>query len=1311
MTAVAVNPPRDHGFLAADDPLRLFLEVRELIDADQRATLELEKRRAARRRALEREQELELRLADEARAAENNSLEREYQRVLAELCTSIEPRRKSVLTHFERVTSQVEAEYKTGTRRNEKTLSDARYEASMVFEASKQASKESFAKIGARLEDEFERIEGLRQAVHHHLADWKLPDPTLDGSAMPPLALDDPLAALKSRLADAERKVEALGTVAVAPHASLWKIAGTVLLVGGLGFRPAGWVLGSPLGEALWISLVVAGGLTVRVRAFLKGRYHAYHMARGAVEAINVVVSLRRLCLENVNQSYKRERARLKQDKDQAERRAEVLFKQSTDALEKRRRDELEQADEQRKTQLAELARVEAETTREANEKYPILLRENAARHQTLRETILARHAEQVTREEADFEAESARLEEAWEQGKARFHAEVARIRDAVASAFPPWRSLQPSTWKPPEQTPPVIPFGTVEMSLVAPKSKRESSRARTSEPFHAELPALLPLSGKSSLLLKVGQEGRVQAEQSMLSVMLRLLTAMPPGQVRFTILDPVGLGQGFSSLMQLADFEESLVTSRIWTEPQFIGERLADLTEHMETVIQKYLRNEFQTIEEYNARAGEVAEPFRFLVVANFPVNFNDEHARRLVSIVGSGARCGVHTLISVDQRQPMPHQFDLKDLEDHCVTLNWQAGRFHWKGSAIEHCPLTLDVPPPADILPPLLRKIGAAAQHAKRVQVPFEWIAPDPDDWWKGDSRKGIHVPLGRAGAVKRQALRLGEGTSQHVLVAGKTGSGKSTLLHALITNLSLIYSPKEVELYLVDFKKGVEFKVYATHALPHARVVAVESDREFGLSVMQKLDAELRRRGELYRQTGVNDLDGYRRARPEEIMPRILLIVDEFQEWFTEDDKISQDAALLLDRLVRQGRAFGIHVLLGSQTLGGAYSLARSTLGQMAVRIALQCSEADAHLILSEDNSAARLLSRPGEAIYNDSNGTVEGNNPFQVVWLDDEKREEYLTRIDQRWKSLGETTEQIVFEGNVPADITKNPFLKRALAMREWPQMPATYHAWLGEAIEIKDPTAASFRAGSGNNLLLVGQRDEAALATTMNAIVGLSAQLSPGIPEEEAPTGEPNGTRFFILDSTPVDAPIAGQFAKLAHAIPHAISIGGSREISSMLEHLAAELDRRQNDPDRRYPPLFLVVFGLQKFRDLRKQEEDFGFSRATDEPASPAKQFAALIQEGPALGIHVLTWCDSLGNVQRALDRALLREFELRVLFPMSVNDSTLLADSPIAGRLGPHRAVFVREDENRLEKFRPYDLPSDTWLLGARDALKKGP
>src|SRR5438093_2244504 len=239
----------------------------------------------------------------------------------------------------------------------------------------------------------------------------------------------------------------------------------------------------------------------------------------------------------------------------------------------------------------------------------------------------------------------------------------------------------------------------------------------------------------------------------------------------------------------------------------------------------------------------------------------------------------------------------------------------------------------------------------------------------------------------------------------------------------------YAPDEVKFYLIDFKKGVEFKTYAMHSLPHARAIAVESDREFGLSVLQRIDAELTRRGNLFRNAAVQDLAAYR-ATTGESMPRTLLIIDEFQEFFTEDDKLAQDASLLLDRLVRQGRAFGIHVLLGSQTIGGTSGLPRTTIGQMAVRIALQCSEADSQLILGDNNAAARLLSRPGEAIYNDQGGLIEANSPFQVAWLPDDKREVYLQRVHEKARQLegngkARHPAPIVFEGNAPADIRKN----------------------------------------------------------------------------------------------------------------------------------------------------------------------------------------------------------------------------------------------------------------------------------------------
>ncbi len=88
------------------------------------------------------------------------------------------------------------------------------------------------------------------------------------------------------------------------------------------------------------------------------------------------------------------------------------------------------------------------------------------------------------------------------------------------------------------------------------------------------------------------------------------------------------------------------------------------------------------------------------------------------------------------------------------------------------------------------------------------------------WTVDTTDELRIAIGRTGATKLQMLAIGKGTRQHALFAGKTGSGKSTLFHVIITNLALACSPEQVEFYLIDFKKGVEFKCYADET-PAAR----------------------------------------------------------------------------------------------------------------------------------------------------------------------------------------------------------------------------------------------------------------------------------------------------------------------------------------------------------------------------------------------------------------------------------------------------------------------------------------------------------
>jgi DNA segregation ATPase FtsK/SpoIIIE, S-DNA-T family len=944
-----------------------------------------------------------------------------------------------------------------------------------------------------------------------------------------------------------------------------------------------------------------------------------------------------------------------------------------------------------------------------ADQKYPA--------HVATLEQTLATEVERLERDRDERlaavgrkrDTDWAAMTEAWKAARTSTAGVCAEAARLDAAAFKSWSDLADESVPLPADAPPGLRFGDLALTLERVPGGVSSTEALNAfGPVSWKQPATLAWPVASSLLIKTSAEEKETASAMMQAMTLRIATGLPAGQSRYTIIDPLGLGKQFAGFMHLADYDELLVTSRIWTEPQLIEQKLADITEQMEVVIQKYLRNEYESIGAYNADA-EVPEPYRFVVVANFPANFNETSARRLASIASSGPRCGVYVILSIDPTQQMPSGFSLADVEQHCTVLTLKDGTYTWKDPEWAKWPLSVEQAPSDEVFTKIIQRVGQAAKAAKRVVVPFDRVAPPESEWWHGSTANEVLAPLGPAGAKKLQYLKLGKGTSQHLLIAGKTGSGKSTLMHAMITSLALQYSPNEIQFYLIDFKKGVEFKLYDHYALPHARVIAIESEREFGLSVMEQLDRELKRRGDLFRELSVQNVGGFRQTGHPDPMPRILLIIDEFQEIFVEDDKIAQDATLILDRLVRQGRAFGIHVLLGSQTLGGSYSLPRATMGQMAIRIALQCNEADSSLILSEDNTAARLLTRPGEAIYNDANGMIEGNNPFQVVFLTDEQREQYLGALRRLADARTDIPhlERIVFDGNQAADPALNPLLTELLSSGTvHGHEPVAPLAWMGDAIAIKDPTAAIFRRQGGANMLIVGQREDLGAAILAMSMVSLASGLDP---HPGGGLGRPG--RFVLLEPAIAEEKPDILIAKAAAHLPHDVEVVGRLGVADAVERLAAEVKRRLDEQVLDGEAVFVIVRDLGRFRELRKNEGDFGFSFGGDKKASPADNFLTLLKDGPPVGVHMVIWCDSLTNLQRTFDRNAIKEFELRVLFQMSGNDSSQLVDTPIAAKLGPQRALFIHEETGTLEKFRPYAFPTPEWLDTVSSQMRARP
>src|SRR5262249_38415790 len=146
-------------------------------------------------------------------------------------------------------------------------------------------------------------------------------------------------------------------------------------------------------------------------------------------------------------------------------------------------------------------------------------------------------------------------LARSWKEGLTAVRTEAAAVNSESRRLFPSWSEDSWSGWVPPTTVPPAARFGelTVRMSDWPDGMPRDDQlRGAVLEEFN--LPALAAFQQGCSVLLDAPPEARARAELALQALMFRLLTAAPPGKVRFTIIDPVGLGHNFSAFMHLAD-------------------------------------------------------------------------------------------------------------------------------------------------------------------------------------------------------------------------------------------------------------------------------------------------------------------------------------------------------------------------------------------------------------------------------------------------------------------------------------------------------------------------------------------------------------------------------------------------------------------------------------------------------------------------------------------------------------------------------------------------------------------------------------
>ena len=388
---------------------------------------------------------------------------------------------------------------------------------------------------------------------------------------------------------------------------------------------------------------------------------------------------------------------------------------------------------------------------------------------------------------------------------------------------------------------------------------------------------------------------------------------------------------------------------------------------------------NNVSNIFEYNKSFETNPQWFHLFVLTDFPNGISVDLAQRVLNFMQHGNKAGIFTLLVCNNAAHPAHNWDegevvktIEKMKEYALNVLDSRGIELKVDCDSFGLPLAINKELSIERLPKIIEMLQANAESTKQKNVLIDTMFGETDASSK--SSKGIlpaaevlDIPIGvRGGEVQTLKLDTNGGVSPHAVVIGGTGSGKSNLLHTIILSTCYRYSPEEVNLYLIDFKGGNEFKFYEANGIkenqiPHIKLTGLTSDVEDGIAILNNLQNVLADRQEKFLKANVSDIVQYCQAGHK--MPRLFVIVDEIQELFERDDKLGQKAIDILRELFKLGRAYGITILWASQNIPNAPGLRDKVISQIGNRISLKLNEPDDAMDIHNDPIMVRALNRP------------------------------------------------------------------------------------------------------------------------------------------------------------------------------------------------------------------------------------------------------------------------------------------------------------------------------------------------------------
>ena len=751
-------------------------------------------------------------------------------------------------------------------------------------------------------------------------------------------------------------------------------------------------------------------------------------------------------------------------------------------------------------------------------------------------------------------------------------------------------------------------------------------------------------------------------------SVLGRYLAGAQPGKVVIKVFDPKGFVGTSDAFRRKLGYNSTDLYSIDINGRGFFDGILQEIAERKKILSRK------ESVAQYNAnpanRLFKIAQKFYLIIGEN---DFRDHELSLLEDILRESPTCGICLIfLTKDKKFRIPENptSSYFYFDNEAIVQN--------KISHIEYNILS------EEQLSNICQVVKTDYINNKNI-VKFTDFQIPKDYWWKTDCSNTALIPFGLDTENRTVNLAFTQKDAQNTtVVIGTAGSGKSVFIHDIILSAAMKYSPKDLQMYLIDFS-GAEFKVYVRdtfhknedfqYHLPHALVVAPEVEREFGLSILKEIDAIATER----QMKGVNNLSDYNKSHPDKPLPRILVIIDEYQKFFETktakyEDDICIEARKSITRIIKEYRKFGINLILATQELINKATLPYNMIGN--------------HIVFnSQPEDFQNLIRSPmpkldaGVCVYNNNSGrSAEGDrlvHSFYIPELDRDLivKDIHLHSIKTNCSGVNHPT---VFKARELPDIDDNNRYNPEYSKSE--SNPSIIYPYIGESIEISDYYLSfPLTKNTSNNILIAGGDYIHRVPETVAKCL-ITSTMNP-FSDGEA--------EYFIFNFLETNHTTTKSLHKLFdNSDDLKITIIES-DFESHLSKIKSIKDKRNKDTT---PWIFLYIIGY---------DSNHVFSKELTRENQPLSDLIEILESGPAKGITTIIQSINISSLVGHLGLKRVQDhFNHKIVFQMSESDSRATINSVDAslisendGQVSAYRGFYYNHQSTKKTKFRPFD------------------